>query len=721
VLTYVDSLRWHFLGKVPAKHVSRRLGGGLRRRLLLALSIVTAVVVAWAAPASANGRGIHRYLAQGSPCAAGIFTGSHGYQATTFATGLPAGPFGTNACDGAFGLAFDGQGNVYVSDQYNGNLYRFPPSGGSAGDSNYLGHALGGGAYELAFGNGGQLYGIEPAPGGNITAGTVVQLSPQTGALIRVVTKALVLPTWLAVDQRTGDLYVTNGGSGGNFSPDMWQIQDPASTDPAHPPNVSVFATDSAGFNGVAVAPDGTVYALTRDARLVSFRPPRAGALAAETTVAHVPSNSIFSLTLGSIASDGAPTSVYIDSSSLDQIDLANGRITTLVTSAAGAALGNMRVGPDGCLYVGTLTRVIRVSPTNGSCGVSSDLAAYVPTPAEVSWSLKGVAQSWFWVALLIVIVGSSSILFNATLDANYAVINGWFAPLRRRLTRKSEHRDNDGEPTTWRGWRGLAAYLVLGGLIYTLRSPSIRSFADFAIGIAAGSIAGMEVNRRRMAKRHEKIGEPFARPATLLVAAAFVLISVAASARPGYVFGIVIGLTFIPALEEPELGVTNAFAALLGLGIGVAAWFLRWPLAYGLAGHPGALHGFVADVLAVIFVSSIFSVAFGMAPLRFLPGHTVRKWHQGVWICLWALGLFALVHILESGYGYSSASQERTPTMVLGVALLAFSVAFWAYFRQRDARTTSSADSQVIVPVGEGPRPSPINQLLDPAAYPKD
>lgn len=127
----------------------------MRTRRLLALSVIGAVVVAWGAAASAHSLSIPSLLAQSSTCQRGIFTGSHGYGVTTFATGIPAGAFGTNLCDSTFGFAFDGRGNVYVSDQYNGNLYRFPPSGGSAGPSTYLGHGLGGGAYELAFGRGG--------------------------------------------------------------------------------------------------------------------------------------------------------------------------------------------------------------------------------------------------------------------------------------------------------------------------------------------------------------------------------------------------------------------------------------------------------------------------------------------------------------------------------------------------------------------------------------
>ncbi len=338
----------------------------------------------------------------------------------------------------------------------------------------------------------------------------------------------------------------------------------------------------------------------------------------------------------------------------------------------------------------------------------TSDPASYVPTPTQISWSVHTVAESWFWVALLMVLLGAASTLFNSTLDANFAEIQGWFAPVRRRISRKAAARER-GEPVSWEGWRGLSIYVLLAGLVYTLRSPSLVTFADFAIGIGAGSLVATEITRRRMAKRLGKVGHPIALPFTLLIAGAFMLISAIASARPGYVFGIIIGVTFVPALEESETGAYSALEAVFVLGIGLVAWFLRWPLSYGLSTHPDTIHRFVADLLAVIVVSCVCAVAFGMAPLRFLPGEKVHAWHQVAWAALWALGLFALLQILESGYGYASAADERTPTLVFGIVLLAFSIAFWAYFRRKGGELKPTGpNAQESEPVANSPKDAP-------------
>jgi hypothetical protein len=676
---------------------------------LICALVTLAVGVVIVGPAAPRAEAVSSTLLS-TACPSATFIGKNGAMATTFAQGFPSGPFGTNACDGVFDIAFDNGGNVYVADQFDGSLYRFPAAGGSAAVAAHLGHALGPGAYDIAFGIGGELYGVEPFPNGNISAGAVVQLNPQSGAVERVVTNRLTLPTWMAVDPATGDLFVTNGGTGGNFSPDLWRIRDPDSTDRAHPPTVSVYGTDQAGFNQVAVAPNGSVYATTRDNRLVTFGATDTPQPAHETTIAKLPSDADAGLALGPAGGGGAPSSVFVASRNVDRIDLPSGRVSTIVVSESGG-VGDMRIGPDGCLYMANSQSVVRVSNADGLCaGQSSDVASYVPTPAQVPWTLRSVAQSWFWVALLIVLLGAASTLFNATLDANLEEIQGWFAPLRSKLSRKAaapdesdqsdepadlEESAGSGKPAGWRGWRGLALYLFLAGIVYTVRSPSLGTFADFAVGIGVGSLVGMEVSRRRIAKRSGKIGQPVARPSTLLIATAFMIISVLASAKPGYVFGIVIGMAFVPALEEAETGAYAAFGAALALVIGLAAWLLRWPLAYPLGAHPSVFHRFVADVLAVIFVSSVCTVAFGMAPLRFLPGEKVRAWNTWAWAVLWAIGLFGLVHILESGYGYASAAQERTPTLVLGVVMLVVAVAFWAYFRRRGASTL--ADPQPV------------------------
>ena len=242
----------------------------------------------------------------------------------------------------------------------------------------------------------------------------------------------------MAVDPLTGDLFVTNGGSGTLSRPDLWRIHDPAGPHPS----VSVYGTDPTGFYEVAVAPNGTVYAMNRNSQLVSFGGTNTAQPAHETVVVSVPSTANNGLALGAIGKHGVPSFVYTSLTNLDRVDLPSGRVTKLLVSPIGSATIVIKIGPDGCLYVQDNRSTLRVSNAKGSAILRRsrlDVAAYVPTPAQISWSLRSVAQSWFWVAVLIVLLGAASTLFNSTLDANYTEIVGWFAPLRRRFSRKAD------------------------------------------------------------------------------------------------------------------------------------------------------------------------------------------------------------------------------------------------------------------------------------------
>jgi uncharacterized repeat protein (TIGR01451 family) len=297
-----------------------------------------------------------------SSCVAGTPAAENGAAVSVFSSGIPSGPFGTNACDGAFGLAFDGSGNTFVSDQFNGNLYKFPSGGGTADPSTLLSDALGGGAYDLTFGTDGELYGVIPGTSTTCNCGSVVQLNPQTGAIIRTLSNTLNFPTWIATDPISGDLFFTNGASAG--SPNVYRIQDPSSSSPT----VSVYGSDSSGFTQLAFAPNGTLYALNRNNQLVSFGGTNTSQPATETIVAGVPSGG-FGLALGPISSNGTPSSVYMtESGDITQVSLPSGTTTQLESGGA----GDLKVGPDGCLYATNTTEVLRVTSTSGSCDLTS-------------------------------------------------------------------------------------------------------------------------------------------------------------------------------------------------------------------------------------------------------------------------------------------------------------------------------------------------------------
>ena len=77
------------------------------------------------------------------PGCSNTFVAAPGYIAQPYATGFTAENFClsgvcVSGCPGAFGLAFDSSGNLFVVDQPTGNVYKIPAGGGVANSSTLL-------------------------------------------------------------------------------------------------------------------------------------------------------------------------------------------------------------------------------------------------------------------------------------------------------------------------------------------------------------------------------------------------------------------------------------------------------------------------------------------------------------------------------------------------------------------------------------------------------
>jgi hypothetical protein len=183
-----------------------------------------------------------------------------GYVATPYVTGFAPQSFSFGdidfTCTGAYGMAFDSSGNFYASDFVTGNLYKFPPGGGVLGSANLLsnlGPTLGG----LIFDNSGNFYVSREATTGNFTTGAVMQVDPNTGAVIQTVSAGLTCPLGLYKDPLSGDLFTDDNcfGAGSN-NPSLWRISGLPSS-----PVTTVYATMPQSPNDtIAFAPSGTMY-----------------------------------------------------------------------------------------------------------------------------------------------------------------------------------------------------------------------------------------------------------------------------------------------------------------------------------------------------------------------------------------------------------------------------------------------------------------------------
>jgi DNA-binding beta-propeller fold protein YncE len=268
----------------------------------------------------------------------------------------------TYDCTGAYGLAFDRAGNIFVANQRTGEVFRFGPSGGPAPKTSNFGPGVGAGATDLTFGSGGELFGLQPQTNGNYGAGAVIQLDPATGQVARTVTSALRTPTWIASDPVTGEVYVTNGGTGTLFGNQIWRIENPAGRTGASP--VSTFTAGASGFAQLTFAPNGTLYALTRDGRVLGMATPAGEPN--QTELVKVPVNST-GLALGPLDAAGKPTAVYVSQgATISRVQVSNGAVTPVVTG--GYNLIDLKVSGDHCLYATNVSTVLKIAHADGSC-----------------------------------------------------------------------------------------------------------------------------------------------------------------------------------------------------------------------------------------------------------------------------------------------------------------------------------------------------------------
>jgi hypothetical protein len=323
-----------------------------------------------------------------------------------------------------------------------------------------------------------------------------------------------------------------------------------------------------------------------------------------------------------------------------------------------------------------------------------------VPTPPEFQQSVLGITDvntdptiiggSLVLALLMLLIIAFAGELFNNTVENNYDEISGWFRKgLLGRLRRLGGRLGGEARV-------GLLLFLLLTALVSSFVDPhfgfdlrSLGEFLGFLVGLvvvlASFKLPPMLAHRRKTGD----LGKLRPLPWALAIAALFVLVSRIGNLQPGYLYGIVLGAIFSKDVSDKEEGRETFYGSLWTLGAAALAWVgLTW-----LRGQGYDPHGFSVTLLSTAFaatlVSGLEATAFGLMPLRFMPGHAVYEWNRLGWALLFGLSVFAFIHILigpTSGYVSSLAPQAFVAALGVFAAFGALSIATWAYFRFRTA-----------------------------------
>jgi hypothetical protein len=186
--------------------------------------------------------------------------------------------------------------------------------------------------------------------------------------------------------------------------------------------------------------------------------------------------------------------------------------------------------------------------------------------------------------------------------------------------------------------------------------------------------------------------------PPFIFLAAFLVVMARLAHFIPGVVLGTVAEYEPAKPLSTRTAGIRVAvtYGALMVLGL--AAWFAWIPVEHAASKEGASNLTMILDAgLAITFVSSLESVAFGLLPMRFLDGNDLFRWHKGLWAAMWggALAWFSIVILHPALSTYSEESGHHIFWFVLLFSsLMLIALITWAYFRVRDARDARAADA---------------------------
>jgi Bacterial Ig domain len=300
------------------------------------------------------------------------------------------------------GIAFTPDGYLYATTNNGGGLWRFPRTGGTASDPGvYLGNSMG------------PVIGLATAPSGKLYGapynGTLSEINPTTGAVVRSVRTGVPnTQTGLAFDPVSGDAYI--GSAGGLF-----RVSNIESANPTLTTVASGFGAD-----GVTVAPDRTIWVAHYQVGLRHYAP--SGELLGTVSVPNIDGTGI------EPGSNGTTAAVWGNNTdgTLSRIDLT---VTPPKAAIVGnhGAYGDMAVvGPDGCFYASSGGSVVKVTNSDGTCGLVSSAPTLtlsspgeVQSPTRVSVSARITNVSLFaGSTVTFTIGGAGSATGTATVDA---------------------------------------------------------------------------------------------------------------------------------------------------------------------------------------------------------------------------------------------------------------------------------------------------------------
>lgn len=283
----------------------------------------------------------------------------------------------------------------------------------------------------------------------------------------------------------------------------------------------------------------------------------------------------------------------------------------------------------------------------------------------------------------LLLFVAIPAELLNATLSEQYERLSRRVPVLRRR--------------PSWvdRFMTILASTPVLGGIAVTLAASIIFGFVDpafgfdltslrvvlacflglFIVGFVTNAITGL------FAARRWNLGSQMdLKPLGLLLAAIGVVISRLIDFSPGFLIGLLLGLTLTGAATTAQQARATLFRSGLIYAFAVAAWigYSLVPEGWSQTSFASAL---TVDTLVAITTEGLTALLVGLLPFAYLDGQVLFRHSKVMWGAAYAVAAASFVLIVvPNSFGEVGQPLWIWAAVVIGFSVLA--VLLYLYFR---------------------------------------
>ena len=332
---------------------------------------------------------------------------------------------------------------------------------------------------------------------------------------------------------------------------------------------------------------------------------------------------------------------------------------------------------------------------TEASNPERSTFADRLLSPTELHLDAEHLAEGGMLALLLVALLYLPVTIFNKATEKNHEAITTWLERPRAWLAAVGGLIPFAGHPLGT-----LAAGVLASTALFAFIDPGFPSkpgALEYLIGMLLGfalvSTIFFSTWKIVLDKLEpESTGRWRVFPPYILLAALLVVMARLAHFLPGVVLGTVAEYEPKHRLSVRTAGIRVAITYGVLIAVGVAAWFAWIPVS-NAAHHEGASSTtlILDSMLAITFVTSLESVAFGLIPMTFLDGNDLFRWRKWLWGAMWGGSVlwFAVV-ILQPALSIYGEHASHTQAIWLGLmfaGLMLVALTTWVVLRFRQAR----------------------------------